>query len=35
MMLSVMTDLRGLPLVVSDPEWAQTLDEKDAQSGKS
>ena len=45
MMLSVMTDLRGLPLAVSDPEWAQTLDEerlqtskeddRDAQSGKT
>ena len=44
-MLSVMTDLRGLPLAVSDPEWAQALDEerfktlteedeqKDAESG--
>ena len=28
MMLSVMADLRGLPLAVSDPEWAQALDEE-------
>jgi hypothetical protein len=45
MMLSVMTDLRGLPLAVSDAEWAQALDEerskaskegeKDAESGKT
>lgn len=28
MMLSVMADLRGLPLAVSDPEWAQAIEEK-------
>jgi hypothetical protein len=25
---SIMTDLRGLPLAVSDPEWVQALDEE-------
>ena len=34
MMLSVMTDLRGLPLAVSDPEWAQTLDEERLKGSK-
>ena len=34
MMLSVMTDLRGLPLAVSDPEWAQALDEERLKSSK-
>ena len=34
MMLSVMTDLRGLPLAVSDPEWAQALDEERGKTSK-
>jgi len=34
MMLSVMTDLRGLPLAVSDAEWAQALDEERLKASK-
>jgi hypothetical protein len=34
MMLSVMADLRGLPLAVSDPEWARALDEERLKSSK-
>ena len=29
-----MTDLRGLPLAVSDPQWAQTLDEEGLKGSK-
>jgi hypothetical protein len=34
MMLSVMTDLRGLPLAVSEAEWAQALDEERLKASK-
>jgi hypothetical protein len=34
MMLSVMTDLRGLPLAVSEAEWAQAVDEERSKSSK-
>jgi hypothetical protein len=34
MMLSVMTDLRALPLAVGDPEWAKSLNEERLKSSK-